>query len=43
MTKYGLNLKTVAFLALLVPMSMPPFVGAIGLRQLLARCACLSS
>jgi iron(III) transport system permease protein len=35
--RYGFPGKTVLTVLLLVPMVMPPFVGAIGMRQLLAR------
>src|SRR6187401_3551447 len=37
MTRFGFRGKTLLSGLLLVPMIMPPFVGAIGLRQLLAR------
>ncbi|MBI3881543.1 MAG: iron ABC transporter permease [Verrucomicrobia bacterium] len=37
MTRYSFRGKAILGALLLVPMIMPPFVGAIGLRQLLAR------
>ena len=37
MTRFRFRGKTLLASLLLVPMIMPPFVGAIGLRQLLSR------